>query len=147
MHPIWCTPPVRFVDLKPEKDVVALKKGVEGRDADVVDVAVLAADVAETVMDGETGVQSGEVKEIVGEVSGGSGVAFGDDLEDAAGVDLVDVEQEVAVEVVAADDEMAYLVTDVAADLIVAVAAAADFEAVVADSVTFDLDVEAVTGE
>lgn len=53
--------------------------------------------------------------------------------------------EEVVAGVEAADDEMAFLVTDVVADLIVAVVAAVavDLE-VVADFVAFDLDAAAV---
>lgn len=76
MHPIWCTPPVRFVDLKLEMDEAALKKEVEGHDADAVDEAVvLAADAVAAVMDVETGVLFEVVKEIADEVNGDSDVA------------------------------------------------------------------------
>lgn len=89
MHPIWCTPPVRFVDLKLETDEAELKMEVEGHDVDVADeVAVLAADVA-VVMDEETDVPFGVAKEIADEVNDDSDVASDDDLEevDAGHVD------------------------------------------------------------
>lgn len=76
MHPIWCTPPVRFVDLKPEKGVAALKKAAEDHDADVVDEVVVHA--AETEMDAETGVLFVVEKEIADEVNGGFDVASDD---------------------------------------------------------------------
>lgn len=68
MHPIWCTPPVRFVDLEPEKDVAALKMAVEGHGADVVDEVAVHAAGAE--MDAGTGVLFVEEKEIADEVNG-----------------------------------------------------------------------------
>lgn len=150
VHPIWCTPPVRFVDLKLEMDEAALKKVVEGHDADAVDeVAVLAADAAavvvvvvEAAMDVETGVLFEVVKEIADEVNGDSDVASDGglveaDAEDAgwAGV-VVEAAEEVVAGVEAADDVMAFLVIDAVADLIVAVAVV-DLEEV-ADFVAFD---------
>lgn len=146
VHPIWCTPPVRFVDLKLEMDEAALKKEVEGHDADAVDeVVVLAADAVEVVMGVETGVQFEAVKEIADEVNGDSDVAFDGglveaDAEDAGWVGVVvEAAEEVAAGVEAADDEMAFLVIDVVADLIVVVVAVVvvDLE-VAADFVAFD---------
>lgn len=147
VHPIWCTPPVRFVDLKLEMDEAALKKVVEGHDADAVDeVVVLAVDAAvEVVMDVETGVLFEAVKEIADEVNGDSDVASDGGLEEADAEDagwvgvVVEAAEEVAAGVEAADDEMACLAIDVVADLIVVVVAvfAVDLE-VVADFVAFD---------
>ena len=82
MHPIWCTPPVRFVDLKLEMDEAELKKEVEGHDVDAADeVAALVVDVG-IVMDEETDVPFVVVKEIADEVNDDSGVASDDDLEE-----------------------------------------------------------------
>lgn len=89
MHPIWCTPPVRFVDLKLEMDEVELQKEVEGHDVGVADeVAALVAEVG-VVLDEETGVLIVVVKEIADEVNDDFDVAFEGDLEevDAGGFD------------------------------------------------------------
>lgn len=82
MHPIWCTPPVRFVDLKLEMDEAELKKEVEGHDVDVADeVVALVADVG-VVMDEETGVPFVAVKEIAGGVNDDFDVASDGGLEE-----------------------------------------------------------------
>lgn len=82
MHPIWCTPPVRFVDLKLEMDEAELQKEVEGHDVGVADeVVVLVADVG-AVQDEETGVPSVAVKEIADGVNDDFDVAFDGDLEE-----------------------------------------------------------------
>lgn len=82
MHPIWCTPPVRFVDLKLEMDEAELQKEVEGHDVGVADeVAVLVADVG-VVMDGETGVPFVAVKEIADGVNDDFDVASDGDSEE-----------------------------------------------------------------
>lgn len=74
VHPIWCTPPVRFVGSMPEMDEVALKMGeVVDRDADAA------------VADEGTGVRSVVEMETVGEVnddSGAAAAASGDGLEE-----------------------------------------------------------------
>lgn len=88
MHPIWCTPPVRFVDLKLGMDEAELKTEVEGHDVDVADEVVVLVDVG-IVMDEVTGVPFVEVKEIADEVNDDSGVASDDDLEE---VDAEDVD-------------------------------------------------------
>lgn len=82
MHPIWCTPPVRFVDLKLEMDEAELKREVEGHDVDVADeVAVPAADVV-VVMDEEIDVPFEVAKETADEVNGDFDVASDGDLEE-----------------------------------------------------------------
>lgn len=82
MHPIWCTPPVRFVDLKLETDEAELKKEVGGHDVGVADeVPALVADVG-VVMDGVTGVPFVGVKEIADGVDDDSDVASDGDLEE-----------------------------------------------------------------
>lgn len=119
MHPIWCTPPVRFVDLKLEMDEAELKREVEDHDVDVADeVVALVVDVG-VVMDEETDVPFGVAKEIADEVNGDFDVALDGDLEE---VDAGDAEEE-AVEMVAVDDETAYLVFGAVAGLIVVAAA------------------------
>lgn len=145
VHPIWCTPPVRFVDLKLEMDAAALKKEVEGHDADAVDeVAALAADAVEAVTDVETGVLFEAVKEIADEVNGDFDVASDGGLVEADAGDaglvgvVVEAAEEVAVGEEAVDDEMAFLATDAVADLIVAVVAVVVDLEVVADFVAFD---------
>lgn len=137
MHPIWCTPPVRFVDLKLEMDEAELKKEVEGHEVDVADeVVVLVAD-AGVVMDEEIGVPFVVAKEIADGVNDDFDAASDDDLEEveAEEFDLADAVVEV-VEMVAADDETAYLVSDVVAGLIVVAVVAAGLVAV--DFVAFD---------
>lgn len=90
MHPIWCTPPVRFVDLMLEMDGAALKTGVEDHDVDAVDGVVLAADAAGFEMDVETGELFEVVKETADEVNDDfDGVALDDDLVE---VDAEDVD-------------------------------------------------------
>lgn len=94
MHPIWCTPPVRFVDLMLEMDGAALKTGVEDHDVDVADgVVLVAADVAAAAgfeMDVETGELFEVVKETADEVNVDfDGVALDDDLVE---VDAEDVD-------------------------------------------------------
>lgn len=124
MHPKWCTPPVRFVDLKLGMDEAELQKEVEGHDVGAADeVVVPVADVG-VVLDEETGVPFAEVKEIADGVNDDFDVAFDGDLEevDAGEFDWADAVVE-AVEMVVADDETAYLVSGVAG-LIVAVVAA-----------------------
>lgn len=126
MHPIWCTPPVRFVDLKLEMDEAELKKEVGGHDVGVADeVVALVADV-EVVMDEETGVPFVVVKEIADGVNDDFDVASDGDLEevDAGEFDWAGAVVE-AVEMVAADDETVYLVSGVVAGSIVVVAVAA----------------------
>lgn len=81
MHPIWCTPPVRFVDLKLEMDEAELQE-VEGHDVGVADeAAALVADVG-VVMDGETGVPFVVVKEIADGVNDDFDVASDGDFEE-----------------------------------------------------------------
>lgn len=75
VHPIWCTPPVRFVGLKLGMDEAALKKEVEGHDADAADEVVDLADAAGAALDEETGVLFEVVKETVDEVNGDSDAA------------------------------------------------------------------------
>lgn len=81
MHPIWCTPPVRFADLKLEMDEAELKKGVEGTDVDAADGVVALVDVG-IVMDEEIGVPFVVVKEIADEVNDDFDAASDGDLEE-----------------------------------------------------------------
>lgn len=84
MHPIWCTPPVRFVDLKLEMDEAELKKEVEGIDVGAAEEAVVLVVVVDVgvVMDEETGVPFVAVKEIADGVDDDFGAASGGDLEE-----------------------------------------------------------------
>lgn len=82
MHPIWCTPPVRFVDLKLGMDEAELQKEVEGHDVGVADEVVAPVADVEVVLDEETGVPFAEVKEIADGVNDDFDVAFDGDLEE-----------------------------------------------------------------
>lgn len=88
MHPIWCTPPVRFVDLKLEMDEAELKKEVEDHDVGVADEVVALVADAGVVMDAETGVPFVAVKEIADGVNGDFDVASDGDLEEVDAVEF-----------------------------------------------------------